>query len=271
VIGVVGEIGGGKSQVSAYFAKWGAKVIDADAVGHALLTQRPVRELVLDRFGPSILAPATSTDTDVEEEAEPVIDRRALGTLVFSEPALLADLETILHPRMRTTFEKAIAKAERQGRYKAVVLDAAVLFEAEWDSLCDIVVYVDAPRESRLERLIRTRGWTEAVLEARERAQASPDFKRSQANTILSNTGDLEQLEKEAGRLWQKLLVPSRNLGSTHANRTLEVREEEYPTSRSTVPSPDANVAAPGDPSPPNRRRRMGPTRKSRTRPKRPE
>src|SRR4051812_4410187 len=123
VIGIIGEMGGGKSQVAAFLAERGALVLDADAVGHSLLNQRPVREQVVERFGTSILAPAPDTNTD--PEGPPLIDRGILGALVFAQPALLGDLETILHPRMQATFEKAIARAQRQGKVSAVVLDAA--------------------------------------------------------------------------------------------------------------------------------------------------
>ena len=58
VIGLIGGIGGGKSRVAAVLAEEGSFVIDADSVGHALLDQRPVRDLVVARFGPQILAPS---------------------------------------------------------------------------------------------------------------------------------------------------------------------------------------------------------------------
>lgn len=197
VIGVVGEIGSGKSQVAAFLAEHGATVLDADAVGHALLTQRPVRDQVVARFGPSILVPSSDPDET------PVIDRKVLGSIVFAQPALLADLETILHPRMRITFEKAIARTERKGQASAVVLDAAILFEAGWDSLCDLVLYVDAPRSQRLARLVATRGWSEEILRAREQAQASPESKRAQADARIVNDADLDRLRAEVDRFWK--------------------------------------------------------------------
>ncbi|WP_406700065.1 dephospho-CoA kinase [Singulisphaera sp. Ch08] len=209
VIGIIGEIGGGKSQVSAFMAERGALVLDADAVGHALLNQRPVREQVIERFGTSILAPAT------EPEGEPLIDRGILGSMVFAQPALLGDLETILHPRMQVTFEKAIARAQRQGKVSAVVLDAAILLEAGWDSLCDFVLYVDAPRPQRLARLVETRGWTEEKLLLRERAQSAPEEKQRQADVVLVNDGGLDRLKEEVNRLWDKRIVAASKRGGS--------------------------------------------------------
>ncbi|SIN86473.1 dephospho-CoA kinase [Singulisphaera sp. GP187] len=209
VIGIIGEIGGGKSQVAAFMAERGALVLDADAVGHSLLNQRPVREQVLDRFGPAILAPAT------DPESEPLIDRGILGSLVFAQPALLGDLETILHPRMQVTFEKAIARAQRQGKVSAVVIDAAILLEAGWDSLCDTVLYVDAPRPQRLTRLVETRGWTEEKLVLRERAQSAPEEKRRQADLVFVNDGSLDRLKEEVNRFWDKKITSANKRGGS--------------------------------------------------------
>lgn len=209
VIGIVGEIGGGKSQVAALLAERGALVLDADAVGHALLNQRPVREQVVARFGTVILAPAT------EPDSPQLIDRKTLGAIVFAEPALLGDLETILHPRMRVTFEKAIARSQRQGRVKAVVLDAAILYEAGWDSLCDLVVYVDAPRAQRLARLVATRGWTEEILIARERAQSSAEMKRRQADVVIVNDAGLDRLTTEVNRFWDTQIARAAGRGGS--------------------------------------------------------
>ena len=131
-------------------------MIDADKVGHALLDQRPIREHLV-RFGPAIL-------TSEEDEGEPHVDRRVLGSIVFKDPEALKALEAILHPRMRLTFEKAIDRTSRKGEAKAVVIDAALLYEAGWHGLCDFVMFVDAPLEARIARVAATRGWNEAML-----------------------------------------------------------------------------------------------------------
>jgi dephospho-CoA kinase len=200
VLGLVGGIGSGKSAAAAEFEKLGAFVIDADKVGHALLDQRPVLERVASRFGPGVLLP-------VSEGEPPKVDRRALGARVFANPAALADLETILHPRMRRTFEKAIARTVRRGGSKAVVLDAAVLFEAGWDSLCDRVVFVDTPREQRLARVAEWRGWDDATLASREAAQWPLDRKSACCDAVVKNVAGLDSLGEEVGRVWKSVLA----------------------------------------------------------------
>ena len=229
VIGLVGGIGSGKSRVAACWAERGAVVLDADAVGHALLEQRPARDEVLARFGAEIL------DRTADGDGFPRIDRRALGALVFAHPGSLRDLERILHPRMRRTFERAIARTARQGRAPAVVLDAAILFEAGWNDLCDRAVFVDAPEEQRRARLAAQRGWSSEVLEARERAQWPLDQKRRAAEFLLRNDSDPDALRLEALRLWDQV---TRNPGSA--------RPLSSPLRSPGRPQTDAVSAPPG-------------------------
>jgi dephospho-CoA kinase len=210
VIGLIGGIGGGKSRVAAILAAHGALVLEADAVGHALLNQRPVREQVIARFGTGILAPSS------DAEAPPVIDRRALGAIVFAKPEALRDLEAIVHPRMRGTFERAIARAERRGKSSAVVLDAAILLEAGWNTLCDRVVYVEAPRDVRLGRLVAERGWTDEKLAARERAQWPAEEKRRQSDAVIDNDAGIDRLEDGVQRFWNELLAPASRARPSH-------------------------------------------------------
>jgi dephospho-CoA kinase len=203
-IGVIGGIGAGKSLAASTFAGLGAFLLDADAIGHVLLEQSPCRDRVLERFGEEILEPYG--DFGVRR----AIDRRALGKLAFSRPEALRDLEAILHPTMRKTFERAISRESRRGRVPAVVLDAAILYEAGWDTLCDTVVFVDARPEIRLARLEASRGWTEEVLAAREKVQGPLEEKRRQADHVLTNDGTPEQLVASATVLWRQLLAPPR-------------------------------------------------------------
>ncbi len=203
VIGLVGGIGAGKSLAASAFVGRGAFLLDADAIGHTLLEQSPSRDRVLARFGESVLEPIGEV-----EGVRRAIDRRVLGAIAFSNPGSLRDLETILHPTMRRTFEKAIKRESRHARYPAIVLDAAILYEADWDSLCDLVVFVDAAPEIRLARLEAARGWTAETLAAREKSQGPLEEKRRDADHILTNDGTPEEFRAAAEALWPALLKP---------------------------------------------------------------
>lgn len=213
VIGLVGGIGAGKSLAASALAEKGLLILDADAIGHALLAQRPARDHVVDRFGPAVLR----ADERDAERAEPEIDRRALGRIVFADPVARRDLEAILHPAMRKTFGRAIDRAGRNG-LPGVVLDAAILYEAGWNTLCDAVLFVDAPRESRLPRLAASRGWSADDLDVRERAQAPLDEKRRRADFVLENA-DSPEAFREAVATWWAGFLPSRSPRGRPAGR----------------------------------------------------
>ncbi len=221
VIGVVGGIGSGKSAAALAFAELGAFVLDADKIGHTLLDQSPCREIVVEVFGEGVLGPYTA-----EGERRP-IDRRALGAIVFADPFLLSRLEDILHPLMRRTFERAIGREVRRGRCSAVVLDAAILYEAEWNDLCDTVVFVDSTPAIRLARLEASRGWTPETLATREKAQGPLGEKRVEANHVLANNGSTADLQVVAKALWPELHRPVPRLPKLNAALDLDLTDEK--------------------------------------------
>jgi dephospho-CoA kinase len=163
-------------------------LINGDEVGHEVLKIPSVIDAVRDRFGAEVLGPSGA------------VERRALGQIVFGpqneQQRARHDLERIVHPRIRETFEKRIAEAVAAGR-RAVLLDAAVLFEAGWNDLCHAVVFVEVPRPVRLARLQSGRGWKEADVEQREKSQLPVEQKRARADCVVDNTGPLETAGKQ--------------------------------------------------------------------------
>jgi dephospho-CoA kinase len=210
VVGIVGGIGSGKSHIAKKLADRGATVIDADAVGHALLDQGPVQDTLVRKFGSDILGPP-------DEDGVRRVDRSTLGAIVFKDEALRKVLEEALHPRMRATFERVISRLSRQLSPKpgalrlpapVVVLDAAVLYEAGWNELCDLVVFVDAPKKDRIKRVVAVRAWSQEELDRREAAQWPLELKKNQADVVLKNpdTDKEASLDKEIDRLWARIL-----------------------------------------------------------------
>jgi dephospho-CoA kinase len=199
VIGVTGDIASGKSEVTRGLADRGSAVIDADALGHEQLEENEVRELIVDRFGAGVVDGAASSPGTALS-----IDRQRLAAIVFADVDSRRALEAILHPRMRARFLEAVRSAEQAApgaRARSIVLDAAILFEAGWDDLCDLTVYVEAPRPERVARAARQRGWSEASFRDREQAQWPAEAKRCRADFVVANDGDLEALGREIDRL----------------------------------------------------------------------
>jgi dephospho-CoA kinase len=129
------------------------------------------------------------------------IDRRALGRIVFADPAELRRLEAIVHPPMRSEFERLIRSAVADRAVSGVVIDAAILFEAQWNDLCDYVVFVDSSRPVRLARLAEARGYGEADLAAREATQTPLESKLGRADFVVENDGSEADLASRVDRV----------------------------------------------------------------------
>lgn len=195
VIGIVGGIASGKSEVANQLVLRGAERIDADELGHSLLANdETVKHNVVRLFGPSIL------------DASKQIDRKRIASLVFGSDVrskeLLDDLEAILHPAIRRLAEERLAAIRKQANVPMIVLDAPLLIEAGWDSLCDEIIFVDTPLERR-QHLASMRGWSSDELAKREAAQMSLAEKRARATMVVLNDGDVEELRRRTGEMME--------------------------------------------------------------------
>ena len=141
VIGLTGGIGSGKTTVAQILKRLGAVIIDADKVGHDLLSPKSeVWQEVVSSFGKDIL---------VGEE----IDRQRLAQIVFHDSQAREKLNHTMHPRMYSIVEDKIGRLRE--RKMVVVLEAALLLEAGWEGLVDEVWATYAPKERVVERLSR--------------------------------------------------------------------------------------------------------------------
>jgi dephospho-CoA kinase len=184
VVGLIGAIGAGKSTAARCFAARGGFVIDADALGHEALRQPEVVAALVARWGASVRKPDGS------------LDRRAIGRIVFADPAERSALEALVFPYIGRRTVEEIARGIADPKSRFVVLDAAVLLEAGWNKNVDWIVYIDAPRDVRLARLAARSGWTDAELTARETAQWSAEDKIARSDVVLINDATQDELQK---------------------------------------------------------------------------
>ena len=190
-IGLTGGIGSGKSAVADLLRQLGASVIDADRLGHEAYTPNSEAwQQVVAAFGQEILT------------AEGEIDRRKLGSIVFADPAELARLNDIMHPLMARMVEDRKAELASAGETVAVV-EAAVLFEAGWDSLVDEVWTTYAPVHSVVQRLYERNGLSEEEARKRINSQMSVDERNRRSDVVVDNSADLAALERGVNDLWQ--------------------------------------------------------------------
>ena len=195
-IGLTGGIGSGKSTAAKILAELGAPAIDADKVGHEIYQPgTPAYRELIDAFGEGILA------------SDRTIDRRKLGPIVFADPAALKRLNAIVHPKMFARMGEMVAAMRRGGETRPIVIEAAILIEANWQPLFDEVWLVTASRDRVIERVERDRGLKPEQTEARIRAQLSDEERRKYATSVIRNDGTLEELRAAVTHLWQDALA----------------------------------------------------------------
>jgi dephospho-CoA kinase len=194
-LGLSGGMASGKSLVSRQLADLGALALDADRAGHEALRLPEIEAAARQRWGNAIF------------DGEGHIDRSKLARIVFAPPPdgprERKYLEALTHPEIGRRLAAQIDAAK--GVAPLAVLDAALLFEAGWDRLCNSMVFVDAPRAARLARALQ-RGWTEEDFAAREAAQDSLESKRARADWIIDNSGPIAHTQSQVKRLWQSLV-----------------------------------------------------------------
>jgi dephospho-CoA kinase len=194
VIGLTGNIGSGKSTVADLLAERGATIIDADVLSREVVTRgAPALDAIAARWGPSVL------------DADGLLDRAALRKIVFHDRRELDALNEIIHPEIMRLRDAEVEAARAHGD-RVVVCVVPLLFERHLADEFDFIVLVDAPRAMRLERIVRDRGLQEGDAVDMIASQMPADLKRARADWVIENTGSLEDLEREVGHLWDKLV-----------------------------------------------------------------
>ena len=186
ILGIIGGIGSGKSTVAALFRPFGAAVIDADTIGHQVLSLPNVKESIQKRWG-SVVFGSNGT-----------IDRRKLASIVFADEKELSYLKSLTHPLIAEEVQRQRREYEQSG-IQLCLLDAPLLLESGWNSMVDQIIFVSAPMEVRWDR-VRHRGWSLIEWQQREAAQCSTEEKRQRADIVLDNSGDTEHLRKQVVR-----------------------------------------------------------------------
>ncbi len=190
VIGLTGGIGTGKSEVTRMLEELGAVVINADQVGHeAYAVRSEAWYAVVDAFGEDILQPGGE------------IDRRKLGGLVFADPKQMEKLNGIMHPRMAKMVVDRL-DALREAGTSVVVVEAAVLFEAGWESLVEEVWTTDSPEEAIIGRLQARNGLGEEEVKKRIASQLPSAERLARSTVVVDNSGDVATLERNVRSLW---------------------------------------------------------------------
>jgi dephospho-CoA kinase len=190
-VGLTGGIGAGKSEVSRRLSAQGAVVIDADAVAREVVAPGTAGlAAVTAAFGAAVLGPDGS------------LDRTLLGEIVFGDDEARGRLNAIIHPLVA---ERMAELEQAAGPGSIVVHDVPLITENGLAGSYDIVVVVDVPPRTQLERLVRHRAMTRDQAKARIAAQASREQRLAVAGIAIDNSGSLAELDRQVGELWAEL------------------------------------------------------------------
>jgi len=192
IIGLTGNIATGKSVVSEMLERLGAKAIDADALVHELMEKdTPVWRAVVQEFGQSILCSDGS------------INRKKLGSIVFTDEAALRRLEAIVHPAVIACTEELIESSQQP----VIVVEAIKLIEAGMDKTCDALWVTTCSKEQQLARLVKQRGLSEEEAHQGIEAQPPQEAKLALADVVIDNSDSLDETWRQVKREWDKIRV----------------------------------------------------------------
>jgi dephospho-CoA kinase len=200
-VGLTGGIATGKTTVAAIFRELGCHMLDADKIAHRFIEPGAAAyEDVVHEFGRGILTP------------DGRVDRQKLGAIVFADPARLARLNAIVHPRVLDAQDRELDAIERAEPHAIAVVEAALLIEAGYAPKLDCLVVTWCTPEQQLVRLTRQdgvggagRGLTLEQARQRIAAQMPTEEKRRMADEVIDCSGSLERTREQVVALVAKL------------------------------------------------------------------
>jgi len=185
---LTGSIATGKSSVSKIFTSFGFEMIDADKIAHQILDEQ--HQKIVQLFG-----------ADLVKNAK--VDRKILGTIVFTNPAKRKALEALLHPLIYDEIERQASEQDRLK--KPYIIDIPLFFEGgRYPIERTLVAY--ATKEQQLKRLMQRDGYNTEDAQKRIETQIDVNEKRTKATYIIDNTGELNQLQEECERVKEEIL-----------------------------------------------------------------
>jgi len=197
IVGLTGGIVGGKSTAASMFKDLGAKIVDADKLGHSVILPHKLAWKKITRlFGKGIL------------QNDLTIDRGKLGKIVFANQTLLKKLNKITHPEIIKLIKKEINLARNRihNQEKILIIDAALIYEAKMDRLMDKIIIVYINEDEQVKRLIRRNNLSKEEALQRIKSQMSMKKKVKMADYVIDNSTSLDKTKKQVEKIWEELM-----------------------------------------------------------------
>ena len=194
-VGLTGGIGSGKSELSRFFEKWGAYIFDADKEAKIIIdTKESVQKEIIAEFDTNIL------------NAENKIDRKKLARIAFQDEGHQLRLNSIMHPYVFQEIDKQFDNVSSAKKHKIVVVDAALIYESGADTHMDFVIISTSRLRFGAERAIGRGNMTREDFMKRVDLQWTDEDKVHMADYIISNNNSLEDLKKDARKIFDNLI-----------------------------------------------------------------
>jgi len=194
VIGLTGGIASGKSTVSAKLKELGAAIIDVDILARGVVSKGEIAyNRIIQCFGDNIQLPSGE------------INRKRLGSIVFSNKEKLALLNSITHPEIINRVKDKIQELKAEGA-KVIVVDAAILIEMGLHRYADSVWVVIVDRETQIKRLVERDKFDYKDAENRINSQFTNEVRKKYADVIIDNNKPIEEVGKKLEELWNNII-----------------------------------------------------------------
>ena len=194
-VGLTGGVGSGKSELSRFFSKWGAYIFDADKEAKIIIdSKETVQKEIIAEFDTNIL------------NAENKIDRKKLARIAFQDESHQLKLNSIMHPYVFQEIDKQFDNVSSANKHKIFVVDAALIYESGADTHMDFVIVITSLLRFRAERAMGRGNMTREDFMKRVDLQWTDEDKAHMADYIISNNNSLEDLKKDARKIFDQLI-----------------------------------------------------------------
>ena len=185
-VGLTGGIGSGKTLIASMFAALGTRILSADDLAKNLVdTNQLLKSRIQREFGSEIYT------------NENVLNRKRLARTVFHDPSALQRLNQIVHPLVLQSIRDEIVAFKQEKTRDILMVEAALLFEANAESMFDYILVVDADEEERIHRIIARDKCSKSEIHERIKAQMPVSEKITKADFVIRNMGDQKMLKEK--------------------------------------------------------------------------
>ena len=199
VIGLTGGIGSGKTEVSKILESFGARIINADTLGHRIYRKNTKAwTKIVEEFGDTILDTAGN------------IIRSELAKRVFSSKNELDKLNNICHPEIKNLVITELNKWNLK-KANVIVLEAAILIEANWQNIVDEVWLIDSKTSNIFDRVKKRDKIDDQAIKSRIDSQMNHTERTEYADEVITNNGTIDELRNALAEIYrEKFISPNK-------------------------------------------------------------